>query len=76
MYGWSGAADVPLNPKHPTARLRPLEAIRPDAVLVDAEGESVLEGFSYAAARVRTIRPATGLSEPRAVDSEEPRTSC
>jgi amino acid adenylation domain-containing protein len=77
---WSGAAYVPLNPRLPAARLaHVLEAIRPDAVLVDAEGEAVLSGLpgagSWPVARVLGIErtqseTAHGLREPATVDRE------
>ena len=41
---WSGAAYVPFSPKLPAARLRQVfDLIRPDAVLVDAEGAGALQ---------------------------------
>jgi D-alanine--poly(phosphoribitol) ligase subunit 1 len=72
---WSGAAYVPLSPRLPTARLlQVLEAIHPDAVLVDAEGESVFAGLpdraSWPAVRVGSVDRAHRLYEPAAVDSE------
>jgi D-alanine--poly(phosphoribitol) ligase subunit 1 len=72
---WSGAAYVPLNPRLPAARLgQVLEAIRPDAVLVDAEGETVLAGLpgasAWPAVRVGSIEKANGLCGPVTVDSE------
>jgi D-alanine--poly(phosphoribitol) ligase subunit 1 len=70
---WSGAAYVPLNPRLPAARLRHvLDAIRPNAVLVDAEGEIVLSEVQNGcpAARVRSIENAHALREPAPVDSE------
>lgn len=72
---WSGAAYVPLNPKLPAARLRHvLHAIRPDAVLMDAEGETIFNevgsAVSCPATRVRTIEEAHALREPAAVESE------
>jgi len=71
---WSGSAYVPLNPRWPLARLRHvMRAIRPDAVLVDAEGEAVfseLESGGCPVARVRTLERARALSEPAAVDDE------
>jgi non-ribosomal peptide synthetase component F len=72
---WSGAAYVPLNPRLPAARIQHvLQAIRPDALLVDAEGETVVAGLpairSCPVARVRTIEPARVTGEPAAVDSE------
>jgi D-alanine--poly(phosphoribitol) ligase subunit 1 len=69
---WTGAAYVPVNPKLPAARLQHvLDAIRPDAVLVDAEGEKALqEGCTCAVARIQSIESAQSVCEPAAVDAE------
>jgi D-alanine--poly(phosphoribitol) ligase subunit 1 len=72
---WSGAAYIPLNPRLPAARLQHvLDAIDPDAVLVDAEGERVFAGLPYCASwpavRIGTVDRAHILREPQAVDSE------
>ncbi|MGA2213677.1 MAG: amino acid adenylation domain-containing protein [Bryobacteraceae bacterium] len=71
---WSGAAYVPLNPRLPAMRLRHmLDAIQPDAVLLDAEGETALAGLAnadYQAIRVRSVDPAPALHEPAPVDDQ------
>jgi len=72
---WSGAAYVPLNPRLPAARLQHvLDAIHPDAVLVDAEGEPVLAslptGASWPTVRIRSVDPAHTLREPAPVESD------
>ena len=72
---WSGAANIPLNPRLPSARLQHiLGTIHPDAVLVDAEGEPVLRGLpnatAFPAVRIGSVERARLLHEPAAVDSE------
>lgn len=72
---WSGAAYIPLNPKLPATSLRHLlDAVRPDAVLVDAAGEAIFNQLpdtaGFTVASIRNLEAATRVHEPSPANSE------
>jgi D-alanine--poly(phosphoribitol) ligase subunit 1 len=65
---WSGAAYVPFSARLPKARLcQMFDILKPDAVLMDAEGEAALRESGIApgySLRAAAIEPAVSLKEP------------
>ncbi len=74
---WSGAAYVPLSPKLPAARLRQvLDLIKPDAVLLDPEGERALANIFDSTLpptiSVGDIAGANQVRRPVEVNADDP----